>query len=100
MTSFYEEHVKMFAPLGFVPGITPEQVTATQARGGWTKAGVPTLKHFMKLGSWFAGTPADLVEHLKKFVARFPGLEHIDLSTSISTPQQVMLEQIHWVARR
>jgi alkanesulfonate monooxygenase SsuD/methylene tetrahydromethanopterin reductase-like flavin-dependent oxidoreductase (luciferase family) len=98
MTPFYEEHVKMFAPLGFVPGITPEQVKATQARGGWTKSGVPTLEHFMKLGSWFAGTPAELVEHLKKLEARFPGLEHINLSTSISTPQQVMLEQIQWVA--
>ena len=98
MTPFYEEHVKMFAPLGFVPGITPEQVKATQARGGWTKSGVPTLEHFMQLGSWFAGTPADLVEHLKKLEARFPGLEHINLSTSISTPQQVMLEQIQWVA--
>ena len=98
MTPFYEEHVKMFAPLGFVPGITPEQVTATQARGGWTKAGVPTLEHFMKLGSWFAGTPAELVEHLKKLEARFPGLEHINLSTSICTPQRVMLEQIQWVA--
>ena len=98
MTPFYEEHVKMFAPLGFVPGITPEQVKATQARGGWTTSGVPTLEHFMKLGSWFAGRPADLVEHLKKLEARFPGLEHINLSTSISTPQQVMLEQIQWVA--
>ncbi len=52
----------MFAPLGFVPGITPEQVAATQRRGGWAAAGVPTLDHFMKLGAWFAGTPDDLIE--------------------------------------
>src|ERR1700730_10838951 len=26
ITPIYEEHVKMFAPLGFVPGLTPEQV--------------------------------------------------------------------------
>ena len=31
MTPFYEEHVKMFAPLGFVPGITPEQVSCHAA---------------------------------------------------------------------
>ena len=47
----------MFAPLGFVPGITPPQVAAVARRGGWKAAGVPTLEHFMKLGSWFAGTP-------------------------------------------
>jgi hypothetical protein len=88
----------MFAPLGFVPGITPEQVKATQSRGGWAKAGVPTLEHFMKLGAWFAGTPGDLVEHLKKLEARFPGLQHINLSTSLCTPERVMLEQFQWVA--
>jgi alkanesulfonate monooxygenase SsuD/methylene tetrahydromethanopterin reductase-like flavin-dependent oxidoreductase (luciferase family) len=98
MTPFYEEHVKMFAPLGFVPGITPEQVKATQRRGGWAAAGVPPLDHFRKIGAWFAGTPADLVEHLKKLEARFPGMQHINLSTSICTPKAVMLEQFQWVA--
>jgi alkanesulfonate monooxygenase SsuD/methylene tetrahydromethanopterin reductase-like flavin-dependent oxidoreductase (luciferase family) len=73
MTPWYEEHVKMFAPLGFVPGITPEQVKATQARGGWAKAGVPSLEHFMQLGSWFAGTSADLVEHSEEAGSALPG---------------------------
>src|SRR5277367_4796553 len=38
----YEEHAKMFAPLGFVPGLTPEQESAVARRGGWDAAGVPT----------------------------------------------------------
>ena len=33
----YEEHVKMFAPLGFVPGLTPEQIGAVSRRGGWDR---------------------------------------------------------------
>jgi alkanesulfonate monooxygenase SsuD/methylene tetrahydromethanopterin reductase-like flavin-dependent oxidoreductase (luciferase family) len=98
LTPYYEEHVKMFAPLGFVPGITPPQVVAAAKRGGWTEAGVPTLDHYMKLGSWFAGTPQQLVEHLKKLEARFPGMEHINLSTSLCTPKTVMLEQFQRVA--
>jgi len=53
----YEEHVKMFAPLGFVPGLTPDQVEAVAKRGGWDAAGVPPVEHFINLGSWFAGTP-------------------------------------------
>src|SRR5246500_5747947 len=52
MLPYYEEHVKMFAPLGFVPGITPAQVEAAARRGGWDAAGVPTLDHYLKLGSW------------------------------------------------
>src|SRR5438034_11404597 len=35
ITPWYEEHVKMFGPLGFVPGITPAQLEASTRRGGW-----------------------------------------------------------------
>jgi alkanesulfonate monooxygenase SsuD/methylene tetrahydromethanopterin reductase-like flavin-dependent oxidoreductase (luciferase family) len=98
ITPFFEEHVKMFAPLGFVPGITPAQVAAVARRGGWAAAEVPTLEHYMKLGAWFAGTPAQLIEHLKGMEERFPGLETINLSTSMGTPKAVMLEQFQWVA--
>ena len=41
ITPWYEEHVKMFGPLGFVPGITPAQLEASTKRGGWGAAGVP-----------------------------------------------------------
>ena len=95
---YYEEHVKMFAPLGFVPGITPPQIAAVARRGGWDAAGVPSLEHFLKTGAWFAGTAEQLIEHLKKLEARYPGMEHINLSTSICTPEAVMLEQFQRVA--
>ena len=92
----YEEHVKMFAPLGFVPGITPAQVEAAARRGGWDAAGVPTLDHYLKLGSWFAGTPDDLVSHLKSFEERYPGMQHINLSPPLTTPKDKMVEQ-YWM---
>jgi alkanesulfonate monooxygenase SsuD/methylene tetrahydromethanopterin reductase-like flavin-dependent oxidoreductase (luciferase family) len=98
ITPIYEEHVKMFAPLGFVPGLTPEQVSAVARRGGWAAAGVPTVEHYMDLGSWFAGTPAQLVEMLKGFEERYPGMEHISLSSPIGTPKTTMLEQFQWIA--
>ena len=94
----YEEHVKMFAPLGFVPGLTPAQADAVARRGGWDAAGVPTVEHYMKLGSWFAGTPEQLVDMLKGFEERYPGMQHISLSSPIGTPKAVMLEQFQWVA--
>jgi len=98
LTPFYEEHVKMFAPLGFVPGITPPQVEAAARRGGWKEAGVPSLDHYMKTGAWFAGTAEQLIEHLKKLEARYPGMEHINLSTSMGTPKAAMLEQFQRIA--
>jgi hypothetical protein len=59
---------------------------------------VPTVEHYMDLGSWFAGTPAQLVELLKDFEERYPGMEHISLSSPIGTPEATMLEQFQWVA--
>ena len=88
----------MFAPLGFVPGATPAQIEAIARRGGWDEAGVPTLEHFMKLGSWFAGTPEELTAYLKELEARYPGMEHINISTPMSAPESVMLEQLGWIA--
>ena len=93
----YEEHVKMFAPLGFVPGLTPAQIGAVARRGGWDAAGVPTVEHYMKLGSWFAGTPDDLVAHLKSFEERYPGMQYINLSPPLTTPKEVILDQYRMV---
>ncbi len=98
ITPWYKEYVKMFAPLGFVPGLTPTQIEAVAHRGGWSTADVPTVEHYMKVGSWYAGTADGLVAHLKQIEARFPGLRHINLSTSLCTPKSVMLEQFQWVA--
>jgi alkanesulfonate monooxygenase SsuD/methylene tetrahydromethanopterin reductase-like flavin-dependent oxidoreductase (luciferase family) len=99
LTPYYEEHVKMFGPLGFVPGITPTQLEASTKRGGWGAAGVPTVEHYMKSGAWFAGPPEDLIAYLKDLQSRFPGLEHVNVSISMGTPQKVMIEQLRWFAR-
>jgi len=96
---FYEEHVKMFGPLGFVPGITPAQLAASTKRGSWDAAGVPTVEHYMKNGAWFAGPPEEFVAHLKSLEQRFPGLEYVHVSNSMGTPQSVMLEQLAWFAK-
>jgi alkanesulfonate monooxygenase SsuD/methylene tetrahydromethanopterin reductase-like flavin-dependent oxidoreductase (luciferase family) len=97
MRPYYEEHVKMFAPLGFVPGITPAQIEAVARRGGWAAAGVPTLEHYLELGSWFAGTADDLVAHLKSFEERYPGMQHINLSPPLTTPKDRIVEQYRMV---
>jgi hypothetical protein len=89
----------MFGPLGFVPGITPEQLAASTKRGGWGAAGVPTVEDYMKVGAWFAGPPEELIAYLKDLESRFPGLEHVNMSTSMGTPGVVMREQLAWFAR-
>src|SRR4030095_9593613 len=99
ITPWYEEHVKMFGPLGFVPGITPEQLCGSHNRGGWDTAGVPKVSDYMKVGAWFAGTPEELVAYLRSLEQKFPGLEYVHLSNSMGTPQAVMLEQLAWLGK-
>src|SRR5712672_3724394 len=98
ITPIYEEHVKMFAPLGFVPGLTPDQIAAVARRGNWDAAGVPKVEHFMGLGSWFAGTSDDLVAFLKGVEEKYPGMEHINFSSPLTTPKEVMVEQFQILA--
>jgi alkanesulfonate monooxygenase SsuD/methylene tetrahydromethanopterin reductase-like flavin-dependent oxidoreductase (luciferase family) len=99
ITPWYEEHVKMFGPLGFVPGMTAEQNVAAMRRGGWSAAGVPTVQDYMKVGAWFAGTPEEFVAHLSSLEQKYPGLEYVHVSNSMGTPQRVMLEQLAWFAK-
>jgi alkanesulfonate monooxygenase SsuD/methylene tetrahydromethanopterin reductase-like flavin-dependent oxidoreductase (luciferase family) len=99
ITPWYEEHVKMFGPLGFVPGITPAQLEASTRRGGWAAAGVPTVEDYMRVGAWFAGTPEELVAYLRSLEERYPGLEYVHLSNSMGTPQSVMVEQLAWLGK-
>ena len=99
ITPWYEEHVKMFGPLGFVPGITPAQLAASTKRGGWDAAGVPKVEDYMKVGAWFAGPPEELIAYLHSLEEKYPGLEHVHLSNSMGTPKAAMLEQLAWLGK-
>ena len=99
ITPWYEEHVKMFGPLGFVPGMTAAQNVAAARRGGWDAAGVPKLEDYTKVGAWFAGPPEELVAYLKSLEQQFPGLEYVHVSNSMGTPQAAMVEQLAWFAK-
>ena len=67
-------------------------------RGGWYEASVPILEDYMKTGAWFAGTPEELVAYLKELEARNPGMEDINLSTPMGTPEAMMLDQFKWTS--
>ena len=88
----------MFAPLGFLPGVTKEQIATIAQRGGWYEAGVPKVEYYIDLGGWFAGTPEEFVAFLKNLEVRFPGMEHVSLSMPMGTPEAVMLEQYRRIA--
>jgi hypothetical protein len=84
----------MFAPLGFVPGLTPEQIEATGDPRRARAANLPTLRHAIKAGTWLVG-PAELItEQLKEIERKYPGLEVVNVGQPVGTPQAVILEQL------
>lgn len=98
ITPMFEEHAKMFGPLGFLPGVTAEQLDIIAQRGDWYAQGVPNVEDYMDMGAWFAGTSEDLIELIKGFEEQFPGLEYINLSMPMCTPESAMLEQYNKIA--
>ena len=97
-TPFYEEHVKMFAPLGFFRGLDDAQLAAVARRGGWAEAGVPTLAEACEGRSWYCGPPEGFVAYLQELAATLPGAEMVNVQASMGTPQRVMIEQLEWFA--
>jgi alkanesulfonate monooxygenase SsuD/methylene tetrahydromethanopterin reductase-like flavin-dependent oxidoreductase (luciferase family) len=97
-TPFYEEHIKMFAPLGFFRGLDDDQLAVVAQRGGWAEAGIPTLSEACDSRSWYCGPPEGFIEYLQELGEGAPGLEMVNVQASMGTPQQVMIEQLEWFA--
>jgi alkanesulfonate monooxygenase SsuD/methylene tetrahydromethanopterin reductase-like flavin-dependent oxidoreductase (luciferase family) len=93
-TPLFEENLKMFAPLGFVAGLTDEQIAATGDPRRARAAGLPTLRDAARAGSWLCGPPERIVERIEELQARYPGLEAVNVGQPVGTPQAVILEQL------
>jgi alkanesulfonate monooxygenase SsuD/methylene tetrahydromethanopterin reductase-like flavin-dependent oxidoreductase (luciferase family) len=98
-TPFFEENVKMFAPLGFVKGLTPEQVEAAADPGRARRAGLPTVAEAVRNGSWLVGPPEGIVERLLETQKRWPGLEEVNVGHPVGTPERYVLEQLDLFAK-
>ena len=98
-TPFFEEWMKMFAPLGFVPGLSDEQIRALADPALARRTPLPTLQDAVNSGAWLVGPPERIVERLQELQARYPGLEEVHVGQVVGTDQQVILEQLEWFAR-
>jgi alkanesulfonate monooxygenase SsuD/methylene tetrahydromethanopterin reductase-like flavin-dependent oxidoreductase (luciferase family) len=95
---FYEEHGKMFAPLGFMGPMDDDQLAALGRRGGWADSGLASLETSCERGSWYCGPPEGFVEYLQELAEKYPGMEMVNVQSSMGTPLAVMLEQLQWFA--
>ena len=98
--SYFEENMKMFAPLGFVRGLSDEQMSALADPARARAAELPTLEEAVQNGAWLCGPPELITEKLMAIQERFPGLEEINIGcTSMGTPEKVTLEQLEWFGK-
>ena len=86
--------MKMFAPLGFVPGLTDEQIAATADPGKARSAGLPTLEDAVEARAWLCGHPDLIIEKLMALQKRYPGLQRVNVGSVVGTPQNVVTEQL------
>jgi alkanesulfonate monooxygenase SsuD/methylene tetrahydromethanopterin reductase-like flavin-dependent oxidoreductase (luciferase family) len=93
-TPYYEEWVKMFAPLGFVRGLNEDQIAAAADPKRARSGNLPTMKDQITAGSWLVGPPEHLVETLLDIQDRWPGLTEVNVGHPVGTPKRVVLEQL------
>jgi alkanesulfonate monooxygenase SsuD/methylene tetrahydromethanopterin reductase-like flavin-dependent oxidoreductase (luciferase family) len=98
-TPFFEENVKMFAPLGFVRGLTPDQIEAAGDPARARQSGLPTVAQAVKNGSWLVGRPERITEQLMEIQKRWPGLEQVNIGHAVGTPQKHIVEQLDLFAK-
>jgi alkanesulfonate monooxygenase SsuD/methylene tetrahydromethanopterin reductase-like flavin-dependent oxidoreductase (luciferase family) len=98
-TPFFEEYMKMFAPLGFMPYLSDDQIRATYDPSVRQRAPLPTLKDAVASGAWMVGPPEQIIQRLADLQERYPGLEQVHCGQVVSTSQQVILEQLERFAR-
>ncbi len=92
---FYEENMKMFAPLGMVKGLTDDQIGQLSRGSHFAKnANLPTLEQAVESGSWLVGTPESITEKLLEIQDRYLGLKAINVGQVIGTPEKLILEQL------
>jgi alkanesulfonate monooxygenase SsuD/methylene tetrahydromethanopterin reductase-like flavin-dependent oxidoreductase (luciferase family) len=94
-TKYFEENMKMFAPLGFVRGLSDEQITSLGRGSEARTAGLPTMQDAVKSGAWVVGPPERVTEKIMELQDRYPGLEEINVGASVmSTEQTIILDQL------
>ena len=98
-SNYFEENLKLFGPLRLHRGLSEEQIRDISDPQRAPHAGLPTLEGAVAAGAFLCGPAEGVIEQLKRLEQQYPGLERINLSHPVGTPQQAILEQLEWFAK-
>lgn len=91
-TPYFEEHAKFAAPLGMLR-YSEEQMKKVSARQTQS-TNRASLQNGAETKVWLCGPPKEFITYLRGIEERFPGMKHILVSSAMSTPVNVMKEQL------
>jgi alkanesulfonate monooxygenase SsuD/methylene tetrahydromethanopterin reductase-like flavin-dependent oxidoreductase (luciferase family) len=95
---YFEENLKVFGPLRLVRSLSDDQIAAMADPGRAPYANLPTIEDAVRNGAYLCGPPSQIIEQLMRLEARYPGLERVNVSHPVGTPEAVILEQLEWFA--
>ena len=92
----HDERYKWFAPFGFVR-------YADEHGRPWGTPGaparVPTIRDGVEQKAWLCGPPSRVIEIIREFEAKYPGLEQVMIHWAEGLPPKEFKEQLRWFAR-
>ena len=97
-SKYFEENLKMFAPLRLVRSLSDEKIAAMSNPSLAPTAGLPTIEQSVAAGGFLCGTPEMIIDTLKELENRYPGLERISVSHPIGTTHKLILDKLVWFA--
>lgn len=97
---YWEEFMKMFAPLGFMRELSEDQLTGLGDPKKARSVGLPTIEAAKKRGSFLCGPPDYIKERLMEIQEIYPGVQEIMIGAPAATmPESVLLEQLEWFSK-
>ena len=92
---YFEEDMKMFAPLGFFRGMSERQLSDLADPRRAPFSDLPKIEDAVKSGSWLCGPPELITERIMELQLKYPGLKNMHVGcTRQGAPLNVMLEQL------
>ena len=99
-TPWFEEQLKVLAPLGRMPALTAAQIDATYDGAAAPRAGLPTVRDLVADGAWLCGPPEHIAEKLAAIQAQLPGLERVTIGAgALGIPPSAIKRNIEWFGR-
>src|SRR6185503_6379403 len=81
-------------PLGFVSGLSEEQIAAVADPVLQQSVPLPSLRDAVRAGRFLAGPAEHIRDRLLELQERYPGLEQVHVGQVVGTPKKVILEQL------